>query len=118
MPATTKQAKTGGEFGANGEWYEGGRFINTIPENQKVNGGRKAKPRKVQIEPGVWVEVVPTTQTPLFQMVGTQAEYIDRNSPAAGIRPSPAGLRYYGSTFCGRPVAEQCDRYNAGGRWV
>jgi len=31
----TKRAAKGGEMGANGEWYEGGKFINTVPENRK-----------------------------------------------------------------------------------
>ena len=47
-----KRAKVGGEFGANGEWYEGGKFINTVPENAKKHGSQpKSKgPRKEQID--------------------------------------------------------------------
>ena len=51
---TQRRAKTGGEIGVNGEWYEGGKFIaNTDhPKGQP----RKAKPRKAEIRPWVWVE--------------------------------------------------------------
>ena len=36
--SATQRAKKGGEFGANGEWYEGGKFINTVRENRKREG--------------------------------------------------------------------------------
>lgn len=35
METTTKQAKAGGEYGANGSFYKGGTFINTVAENAK-----------------------------------------------------------------------------------
>lgn len=33
--AITKRAPKGGAIGANGEFYEGGKFINTVPKNAK-----------------------------------------------------------------------------------
>ena len=36
---TKRQAKAGGEVGANGSFYSGGKFINTVPENRKGDGG-------------------------------------------------------------------------------
>lgn len=50
------RAKKGGEFGANGEWYEGGKFLNTVPENHKKEGSKPKKARKVEVEPYKWVE--------------------------------------------------------------
>lgn len=35
MTTIKVRAKKGGEFGANGEWYKGGQFINTVAENPK-----------------------------------------------------------------------------------
>ena len=32
---TQKRAAKGGEIGANGEFYAGGKFINTVEENSK-----------------------------------------------------------------------------------
>jgi hypothetical protein len=113
----TTRAKIGGEFGANGEWYEGGRFINTIPENPKVHGSKPRKARKVQVEPYVWVV---DDRRPIFSIVGTGAEYIDRNDWTKGIRPyAPCftnGVMYNGETL--ENVQALCDRFNAGERWM
>lgn len=113
---TTKRAAKGGEYGANGEWYEGGKFINTVAENRKKEGSAKSRPRKVQIEPFVWVV---DDRRPLFAIVGTGAEYIDRNEWQKGIRPyAPAfrdGVMYNGTTI--EEVQAICDRFNAGERF-
>ena len=106
----TKQAKVGGEFGANGEWYDGGKFINTIPENQKKEGSTKRKPRKVQVEPYKWV-IDPEGRTPIFSIVGNVAQLT-----ATGIQPFPPGVAYYGESL--ENVQAFCDRYNAGERWM
>jgi hypothetical protein len=49
------RAKKGGETAVNGEFYRGGAFM---PErnNPKGVGSKKNTLRKVQIEPGLWVE--------------------------------------------------------------
>ena len=114
---TTKRAAKGGEVGANGEWYEGGRFINTIPENCKLEGSVKSKPRKVQIDAYTWVIA---EGKPLFSIVGTVAEYIDRRDVAKGIRPFVPVFKN-GVSFNGMKIEEVqaiCDRYNAGERWM
>jgi|GEM_PF-3039525 len=113
--ATTRAAK-GGEFGANGEWYEGGKFINTVAANSKKDGSnKKTSPRKVQIEPYVWVV---SSQRPLFSIVGTGAEYCDRYNPTS-IQPyMPAfenGVMCNGATL--DDVQTICDRYNKGERF-
>jgi hypothetical protein len=110
---TQKRAKTGGEFGANGDWYEGGKFIATTEQPKGKPAARKA--RRVQVEPYTWVE---SDGVAIFGMVGTQAEYIDRYNPKAGIRPNVAGCNYYGSEYHGQPVAALCERFNNGERWV
>lgn len=69
MKCHTKRAAKGGEYGANGEFYEGGKFINSIPENPKKEGSApKAKPRKKQVEPfKPWVL---TDRRPLMSTIG------------------------------------------------
>ena len=120
MNTTTKRAAKGGEVGANGEFYEGGKFINTIPENSKKEGSKpKGKPRKVQIEPYVWVFAI-EGKRPIFSIVGTGANYCDRYNIAKGICPyEPCftnGVMFTGTTYA--EVKAMCDRYNAGERWM
>lgn len=119
---TTKQqrAKVGGEVGANGEWYEGGKFINTTPANAKRHGSAPKRARKIQIEYGVWVEVTGDERA-IFSVVGGGAIYIDRNDPSKGIKPfMPAfegrgGVMYTGETL--EAIQTLCDRFNAGERY-
>jgi hypothetical protein len=114
----TKRAAKGGEIGANGEFYEGGKFINTIPENSKKEGSHpKAKARKVQVAPYRW-ESNDGTKVAIFAMVGAQAQYVDRYAAKLEIEPSPAGVAYYGDDFHGHKVADLCARWNAGELWV
>jgi hypothetical protein len=110
---TQKRAAKGGEFGANGEWYEGGKFINTIEENGKREVKKQAnKVRKVQVRPYVWVE---SDKRPLMQMVGIGAQWIDRWNPEKGIKPF---MPYFESGYPTWMTLEECqaacDRYNAG----
>ena len=118
MMTTTKRAAKGGEFGANGEWYEGGKFINTIAENAKKEGSKPRRAHKIQIEPYVWVEVAGDEKA-IFSIIGTGAAWIDRNDPAKGIAPyMPAfrsGVMYNGTTL--EEVQTLCDRWNAGERY-
>lgn len=118
MTCTTKRATKGGEFGANGEWYEGGKFINTVAENRKKEGSTKGKARKMQFAPYQWGFAPEGKSFAIFTMVGAQAQWIDRYNPELGICPNAAGVAYYGDEFHGVKVAELCDRFNAGERWM
>lgn len=115
----TKRAVKGGEYGANGEWYEGGKFINTVPENRKKEGSFKGgRLRKMQFAPYQWAFPPEGASFAIFAMIGAQARYIDRNKPEMGICPNEPGISYYGDEFHGIKVAELCERYNAGERWA
>jgi hypothetical protein len=121
MNTATKRAAKGGEFGANGEWYEGGKFINTIPENQKKEGSHpKAKARKQEFEPYKWGFAPEGKTRAIFSIIGTGAEYIDRYAPEKGIRPYlpcfKNGVMYNGTTL--EEVQALCDLFNAGERWM
>ena len=109
---TQKRAAKGGEFGANGAWYEGGKFINTIEENGKREVKKRSKVRKVQVRPYVWVE---SDKRPLYQMVGFYAQWIDSYQPEKGMKPFMPNWkngRDPGMTL--EECQAACDRYNAG----
>ena len=67
MTTTRIRAKKGGELGANGEWYEGGKFIATT-ERPKGTAPTIKRTRRVEIEPRVWVECI-DGMLPLYGML-------------------------------------------------
>jgi hypothetical protein len=96
MMSDTKRAAKGGEFGANGDWYEGGKFINTVPENSKKRGSRPPKPRRQQVAPYVW-EVIPEGKVSLYaQMAGAFGKVIDG---VFVVNCSQQTLDYFGRTL-------------------
>lgn len=91
----TKRAAKGGEFGANGEWYEGGKFLNTVPDNRKREGSTRRKPRRQQVAPFVW-EVIPEGKVSLYaQMAGAFGKVIDG---VFVVNCSEQTLKYFGRT--------------------
>jgi hypothetical protein len=67
--STQRRAGPGGETGANGEWYEGGKFIAT-QDNPKRSGRSKKGTRKVGIEPWKW-EIPPEEgMRPIYGRMG------------------------------------------------
>jgi hypothetical protein len=115
-----KRAKIGGEVGANGEFYEGGKFIATT-DHSKRHGSVKRKPRKVQIRPFEWVIAEPG-QRPIFSIVGAGAAYIDRYDTSKGIAPYAPAFEMYGDRMYNGETLENiknlCDRFNAGEIWI
>jgi hypothetical protein len=110
---TKRRAAKGGEFGANGEWYEGGKFINTVPENQKKHGSHKGSGiRKVEIAPYEWV--MSDGKKSIYQnLAGIHGKVIDGRMV---IRTSEQTLNYFGQTI--QEVQTLADRWNAGERWM
>lgn len=114
----TQRAAKGGQIGANGEWYEGGKFINTIPENGKKEGSRRSKPRKVEIEPYVWVYPPEGRTQSIYRAVAGIYGSVDK----AGVMQLrtddrlPGTLQYFKTTL--EEVQALIARYNAGERWV
>ncbi len=109
----TKRAAAGGEFGANGEWYEGGKFINTVAQNSKRNGSTKRGQGKQEIAPYVW-EVAPEAgMISLYrQFAGVFGIVIDG---VAVVRCSQHTMNYYGKTI--DQINDMITRWNAGQRW-
>lgn len=111
----TQRAPKGGAFGANGEWYEGGKFINSVASNPKKEGSDKhaRKPCKQQVAPGVW-EV--TERTPLFSLIGAGAFWDRKENKMVPYMPCFRNGFFYG----GQTMAEMqaaCDAYNNGLRF-
>ena len=119
MTVTTKRAAKGGEVGANGEWYEGGKFINTTPENKKREGSKPRGTGKQEIAPYVW-EVAAEGQISLYrQFAGSFGKVVNGTAILTdggnGDR-LPAILNYVGKTVVQAQLI--IDRWNAGERWM
>lgn len=112
---TQKRASKGGEYGANGEWYEGGKFINTVEDNAKRSKKSSKPSRKRQVAPFVW-EVQPFENAiAIFQQL-SGVEVFDR---ATGKFSFNSNLTSYFAT----PEAianrkEKIERYNRGEKWA
>lgn len=116
------RAKPGGEIGANGEWYEGGKFIATTDHAKSAGKGRKATGRQ-EIEPYKW-EVPPE---PGMRSIWRALSVFGCKLPDGrlGLNPSISDhtWRYYHGDD---PVLVEkakahfqtlADRFNAGERW-
>ena len=111
----TKRAAKGGEYGANGEWYEGGKFINTVPENGKKEGSKPKASRKQEIAPYVW-EVAPEGKRSLYRQFAGVFGRVE-NGVAVMLYNDrlPTILNYVGRTL--EEAQNILDRWNAGERW-
>lgn len=113
MQTTTKRAAKGGEYGANGEWYEGGKFINTIPKNRKREGSHPRKARKVEVEPYKWVVSEDGRRSIYQAFVGIFGKLVNGKME---VLCNDQVFRY---TCVSREEAQaMADRYNAGERWI
>lgn len=111
--ANQKRAKVGGEYGANGEWYEGGKFINTVPENDKRHGSKPRGVRKQEVAPYQW-EPRPEGKTSIYAIFAGVFGRIENGQMV--VTCSDQTLAYYRTS---REEAQSlADKYNAGERWV
>ena len=112
----TKQAKKGGEFGANGEWYDGGKFINTVPENKKREGSKPKGNGKQEIAPYVW-EVSEEGKISLYKKFsGVFGKVVNGVAILRTDGQFQQTLNYYGVKF--EDAKNLIDRWNNGERWV
>lgn len=109
---TQVRAKKGGEFGANGEWYEGGKFINTNPVYSKSHKPSRST-GKQEVAPYVW-EVAPAGMVSLYrQFAGVFGKVVNGT---AILTCSDQTLAYYRQTR--ESIQAMIDRWNSGERWV
>jgi hypothetical protein len=118
MTTNTKRAAKGGEYGANGEWYEGGKFINTVPENSKKSViTRPAKAMKEKIADYKF-EVAPAAG--LRSIYAATVGIVARHEGDKLALRTDGGLDdtlvYLGKTR--EWAASMVARWNAGERWA
>ena len=112
----TKRAAKGGEVGANGEWYEGGKFINTIPQNKKREGSKPRGTGKQEIAPYVW-EVAPEGKVSLYrQFAGVFGKVVNGVAVLRTDCQFADTCRYFKTSP--EAAAEMIRRWNEGERWV
>lgn len=112
---TRTRAAKGGQYGVNGEHYDGGQFLPTSAGTVKgmFKSGKVNATRKIEIEPYIWA-VPPTADSrSLYRnLAGTFCKMV--NGKMAIAAPD-AVFTYYKMTR--QQVQDMADRYNAGERW-
>lgn len=68
-------AKSGGEIGANGEFYKGGQFVADNPDTVKGARYIENNPRKIEIEPHKWILQAPGAEIAIYQIIKHCARY-------------------------------------------
>jgi len=105
-----KRAKVGGEYGANGEWCEGGKFLATT-ERAKKRGS--AKPSgKQQVEPFVWA-IPPQGMRSLYSR--WSGLWTRGDDGKVAVNPG-ASVEYFGEDQL-HQAAVAAEQYNNGERW-
>lgn len=113
----TKQAraKVGGEIGANGEHYEGGKFIATL-NNPKSRKAAYQVTKRQEIEHTVWATPPVAGQRPIFgQLAGTfKLDHAANKFIANSLNEQT--IAWLGAARYAALLA-YVERYNAGERW-
>ena len=107
------RAKKGGEYGANGEWYDGGKFINTVAKNAKGSGGKRSGTKMVLVEAGQLVPAIDGMRA-IYQCYRDLWRF-DADGNAAVIPTLPVAV--WGEEYL-QEVAEMAKRFNRGERWI
>ena len=113
---THKRASKGGEIAPNGEFYRGGQFINTVPENEKGSAKSYKPTGKQKIEKNLWdVHVgrhsiyVRIVEFIKFQENPKVAELWEETTDTLCRRNGGHSLE---------EIKELISRFNAGERWL
>lgn len=120
--STQRRAKSGGETGANGEWYDGGKFI-AMRDNPK-RAGRSAKAtRKVEVEPWKWELPPEEGMRPIYGRMGAGVFTGKLEDGRWGLIAREVTWRYYFKTDRAIEQAKDeyqayADRFNKGERWT
>lgn len=112
LDMSSKRAAKGGERGVNDEWYEGGKFLPGTKQPKRHGSQRPAKVRRVQIEPGVWVESTDGRLAIWGAIEAVVDKYTMVANPGTPLVGIPAAIEYYGPR-----MQDMIDAYNRGERW-
>ena len=102
-------AKSGGEIGANGEFYKGGQFVADCPDTVKGMRYIAKNPRKIEIEPRKWILQAPGAEIAIYQIIKHCARYDE------ALRKPVFFIGDY-SEVCAKHYAQLHDMYVAGRR--
>lgn len=125
---TETRAKVGGQYGKNGEWYEGGQFLPSSETTEKGQNSRakvagQDKPRKQEIAPYKWVI---SEKTAIWPKVGvgaytkfTKTGYSKENG-AEGYLETVETTNFWMTTPAEmqNEIRELVNRWNNGERWM
>lgn len=111
------RAKKGGEQGANGEWYEGGKFIATT--ERPKGSPNPSKPRRFEIEPFVF-ELAPSDDVvPIYPQIELFCDHIAMRQKTIAILAANFVLN---KPRCFQERSAELEilmrAFNAGERWV
>jgi len=104
------RAKVGGEIGANGEFYEGGKFIATV---NRAKGSKPSATRRQQVSLGVW-EVPPSDKRGSCFAIASGIVKYDRSVGRfnlSGTDDAETLKKNFPEAF------DMAERYNNGERW-
>ena len=107
---TQRRAKVGGEYGVNGEWYEGGKWIANT-EHAKKLGSRKPT-GKQEIAPFVW-EVPEEGMRAIYSRFSGTWE----SDKAGMMKCRNLPVDYWGIEYL-EQSQQMADRWNNGERWM
>ena len=113
--AKQKRAAKGGEYGANGKWYEGGKFINTVEENGKQKKKWKKQTRRRQVAPCVWEMQPDSDLMPIYGMLAGIEKF---NRETEKFEFNEELTREFATAEAIEWRKERIARYNAGENWL
>lgn len=114
------QAQKGGQIGVNGEFYAGGQFMANSPETVKglQNGGRKAKTRRMEIEPYAWAEQPAPNMLPLFRLMNGNDIIYNNGNPIVNRSFNPQSMGWRITYEQAMADAQKVvDAWSRGERW-
>ena len=119
---TQRRAKAGGEEGANGDWYEGGKFIATT-DHEKRAAKRVKGTGRVEVEPFRWEQPPEPDMRPLFGLMGPGVFTGKLANGEMGLIASDTTWLYYFKTPDAVEQAKveyqgYANRFNGGERWA
>lgn len=106
-----RRAKKGGEVGANGEWYEGGKWIANTDASKRA-GYRRPTGRQ-PIAPGEFA--VP--EAGKFSLFQRWSSVWIRDEDGSMRCRDDLPIEYWGREYLDQ-AQQMADRWNAGERWV
>lgn len=122
---TTTRAKAGGEYGVNGEFYNGGEFLPSSPYT--VKGATKAEvkriTRKQEIAPYCW-RVAPNGEQSIWSVIRSIVYFVESTySKEAGktgiVAPAVTNWKAMGWTIEGyNGYLQLIEKWNKGERWI